>query len=390
MEMNNSITNVNNEISTVLNKTDINEIENNNSTHTNNAQIQSYQDRIDLITKSKDLSENHLKQYESEIDKLLINSIKKGKLFQNQIDYLKLIVSNAQEKIKLIEEKFQSSIKKANYELKEELIKELQKQINYRDEYFLEKNINIFTNPKFKTTEEIKSEFQKKNPKFILYQKEYNGQTIQTYTSGKKKLPSLYPKNQSFSISNNNILNYNNKRLANFNNNNINNNLIRKGSPKNNNKNIIRNYSNVGFDNSVPSSTPKLKKYNRNNSISNKLNNYNINNNNKYDVFNYYIKKKQKRISNSGSKHKRNVKSVKSNKLNLNSSRNNSFNMDSSFNNGLLIINNRKKSNGSQLLTQEQNFQIKKNELNQVLNERDRKRQKFLDKINGVNEKDML
>jgi hypothetical protein len=279
MEMNNSITNVNNEISTVLNKTDINEIENNNSTHTNNAQIQSYQDRIDLITKSKDLSENHLKQYESEIDKLLINSIKKGKLFQNQIDYLKLIVSNAQEKIKLIEEKFQSSIKKANYELKEELIKELQKQINYRDEYFLEKNINIFTNPKFKTTEEIKSEFQKKNPKFILYQKEYNGQTIQTYTSGKKKLPSLYPKNQSFSISNNNILNYNNKRLANFNNNIINNNnLIRKGSPKNNNKNIIRNYSNVGFDNSVPSSTPKLKKYNRNNSISNKLYNYNINN----------------------------------------------------------------------------------------------------------------
>ena len=387
MEMNNSITNVNNEISTVLNKTDINEIDNNNQTNTNNAQIQSYQDRIDLITKSKDLSENHLKQYESEIDKLLINSIKNGKLFQNQIDYLKLIVSNAQEKIKLIEEKFQSSIKKANYELKEELIKELQKQINYRDEYFLENNINIFTNPKFKTTEEIKSEFQKKNPKFILY-KEYNGQTIQTYTSGKKKLPSLYPKNQSFSISNNNILNYNNKRLANFNNNNINNNFIRKGSPKNN-KNIIRNYSNVGFDNCVPSSTPKLKKYNRNNSISNKLNNYNINNN-KYDVFNYYIKKKQKRISNSGSKHKRNIKSVKNNKLNLNSSRNNSFNMDSSFNNGLLVINNRKKSNGSQLLTQEQNFQIKKNELNQVLNERDRKRQKFLDKINGVNEKDML
>ena len=134
MEMNCSITNVNNEISTILNKTDINEIDNNNSNNINNTQLQSYQNRIDLITNSKNLSENHFKQYESEIDKLLINSIKKGILNQNQIDYLKLIVSNTQEKIKLIEEKFQTSIKKANYELKEELIKELQKQINYRDE----------------------------------------------------------------------------------------------------------------------------------------------------------------------------------------------------------------------------------------------------------------
>ena len=77
--------------------------------------------------------------------------------------------------------------------------------------------------------------------------------------------------------------------------------------------------------------------------------------------------------------------------MNNNHSRDNSL-VDNSFfgNNNISLIVKNSSSSTNRLITIDQIPQFKKSDLNIALNERNKKRQKFLDKINGVNDKDIL
>ena len=370
IEMNNNINSVNNDISTILNKTDINNLENNNPP---NALSQSYNDRLNLLQTTLISNKNKLQQFSTIIDRNLTNYTKNN-FDEHQMDYLKSIVKSTQQRIIIIDNKYMNNLTKAKFDIKDEYISQLENQLKIRDEYFVNQKINIFQNSKYKSLDELQNEYSKKIP------------IIKSYSNNQLLPPINYSSNQNYSFLYNKFQNPKLKKIKNT--------ISKAKSPnKNEQKNLIRNFS-QNFKNSNLT-TPNKKKR--------RLSNIVRNNSNKGNLLNLYKKNSplSNRVSSKGHRNKSAMRISPNQKnqnlyvkniptqMNNNHSRDNSS-IDNSFlgNNNLSLI--VKNSNTNRLITIDQIPQFKKKDLNVALNERNKKRQKFLDKINGVNDKDML
>ena len=370
IEMNNNINNVNNDISTILNKTDINNLDNNTPP---NALNQSYNDRLNLLQSTLASNKNKLQQFSTLIDKNLTNYTKNN-FDEHQMDYLKSIVKIAQQRIIIIDNKYMNNLTKAKFDIKDEYISQLENQLKIRDEYFINQKINIYQNTRFKSLDELQNEYSKKIP------------MIKNYSNNQILPPINYSTNQNYSFLYNKYQNPKLKKIKNT--------ISKVKSPnKNEQKNLIRNFS-QNFKNSNLT-TPNRKKR--------RLSNIIRNNSNKGNLLNLYKKNSplSNRVSSKGHRNKSAMRISPNQKnqnlyvkniptqMNNNHSRDNSS-IDNSFlgNNNLSLI--VKNSNTNRLITIDQIPQFKKKDLNVALNERNKKRQKFLDKINGVNDKDML
>ena len=431
---NNNFSNIFSDNSIILNKTEINSTD--TESNTKNTQI-------NKINNNLNSNEQKLKENCLLLEKTILNCINnnKNKLNENQIDHLKLLIKINQQKLEKLENDFNDNLLAGKNEIKDEYIEQLEKQIIYRDELFIEKNINIFNennnkkkfNNKIKTFDEIKNEYDKKLPIINMF----NGR--KNILMGSKSM-NVIPINKYNNYSNNYYNNNNYGNYYNYYNNYYNNNFYNKINqnssfsqsykflnfyvPKfkkininnknkklqysNSTKNIIRNYSqsfknnNNNNNNSVLITTPNKNLNQNNNNNNNKHNRYNSNinnNNNKNYIYGYYNFNKKNITTRFSSKERKNFppKIFNNRNKNNNSSRENSLiensfsNINNNINNNNFISLNRKnnKSSGN-LLTNEQIPQFKKSDLNYILNEKNRKRQKLLDKINGVYDKENL
>ena len=442
---NNNFSNIFSDNSIILNKTEINSTD--TESNTKNTQI-------NKINNNLNSNEQKLKENCLLLEKTILNCINNNntKLSENQIDHLKLLIKINQQKLEKLENEFNDNLLQGKNEIKDEYIEQLEKQIMYRDELFIEKNINIFNNNndnknnnnknnskinKIKTFDEIKNEYDKKLPfinmfngrknilmgsksmniipinKYNNYSNNYYNNNINSYgnyynyCNNYNNFNNFYNKlnqNSSFSQSNNKYLNF---FIPKFKKININN--KKKLQYSNSTKNIIRNYSqsfknNNNNNNSVLITTPNkyLNQNNYNNNSNYKQNRYNsINNNNKNFIYGYYNFSKKNITTRFSSKERKNFPTSKifnNRNKNNNSSRENSL-IENSFsninnninnNNNFISLNRKNNKSSGNLLTNEQIPQFKKSDLNYILNEKNRKRQKFLDKINGVYDKEML
>ena len=433
---NNNFSNIFSDNSIILNKTEINSTD--TESNTKNTQI-------NKINNNLNSNEQKLKENCLLLEKTVLNCINnnKNKLNENQIDHLKLLIKINQQKLEKLENDFNDNLLAGKNEIKDEYIEQLEKQIIYRDELFVEKNINIFNdnnnnknkfNNKIKTFDEIKNEYDKKLPIINMF----NGR--KNILMGSKSMNVIpfnkYNNYSNYYNNNNNYYNYYNNYYNNNNNfyNKINqnssfsqsykflnffvpkfkkiniNNKNKKLQYSNSTKNIIRNYSqnfknnNNNNNNSVLITTPN-KNNNNNNNYNYKHNRYNSNinnNNNKNYIYGYYNFNKKNITTRFSSKERKNFPSSKifnNRNKNNNSSRENSL-IENSFsninnninnnNNNFISLNRKNNKSSGNLLTNEQIPQFKKSDLNYILNEKNRKRQKLLDKINGVYDKENL
>ena len=377
IEMNNNISNVNNDISTILNRTDINNLDNNPT----NAVTQSYNDRLNLLKQTLNLNKNKLQQFSTLIDRNLTNQAKNN-FSEHQMDYLKSIIKTAQQRIIIIDNKYLNNLTKAKFDLKDEYIEQLENQLRYRDEFFLNQNINIYTNSKFKSLEELQSEYSKKNPIIRNYSNNQILPPINFSSNSNPNYSLLYNK-------------YSNPKLKRINN------TSSKVKPPNKNepKNLVRNFSQSFKNSNSNLTTPNRKNRRKNNGHIR-----NNSSNNKKGIFNFQ-RKSSPTTNRDISKGKRNRSAMRispNNKYNNNlyvknlithnnNGRENSS-VENSFvgNNNISLVVKNLGSNTNRIMTIDQMPQFKKSDLNIALNERNKKRQKFLDKINGVNDKDML
>ena len=292
------------------------------------------------------------------------------------MDYLKSIVKTAQQRIIIIDNKYLNNLTKAKFDIKDEYISQLENQLKIRDEYFLNQKINIYQNSKFKSLDELQNEYSTKNP------------IIKSYSNNQILPPINYSSSQNYSFINNKYSNPQLKKIKN---------IIskRKSLNKNEQKNLIRNFSQNLKNSNLTTPTRKKRR------ISNVIRN----NSNKGNLLNLYKKNSpsSNRVNSKGHRNKSAMRispNQKNNNLyikniatqmNNNHSRDNSL-VDNSFfgNNNISLIVKNSSSSTNRLITIDQIPQFKKSDLNIALNERNKKRQKFLDKINGVNDKDML
>ena len=163
------------------------------------------------------------------------------------------------------------------------------------------------------------------------------------------------------------------------NNNNVNNNIILS------NKQGVNIVSNNGYGQIPPSSTNKIfNKGNSNNNANNLSNNNSLKRNPKSYVCNNNINKEQINSSNFNSNKVKNNEKSKRHKsaigvLNVRN-HNNSYNEDDYY---YICNKNNFKYWSDRLMTAEQIPQFKKSDINNKINEKNIKRQKFLDRINA-------
>ena len=426
---NNNFSNIFSDNSIILNKTEINSTD--TESNTKNTQI-------NKINNNLNSNEQKLKENCLLLEKTILNCINnnKNKLNENQIDHLKLLIKINQQKLEKLENDFNDNLLAGKNEIKDEYIEQLEKQIIYRDELFIEKNINIFNennnkkkfNNKIKTFDEIKNEYDKKLPiinmfngrkNILMGSKSMNVIPINKYNNysnnyyNNNNYGNYYNYYNNYCNNNNNFYNKINQNssfsqsykflnfyVPKFKKININNNKNKKLQYSNSTKNIIRNYSqsfknNNNNNNSVLITTPNKNLNQNNNNNNNKHNRYNsnINNNNKNYIYGYYNFNKKNITTRFSSKERKNFppKIFNNRNKNNNSSRENSL-IENSFsnNNNFISLNRKNNKSSGNLLTNEQIPQFKKSDLNYILNEKNRKRQKLLDKINGVYDKENL
>jgi kinesin family protein 18/19 len=115
-----------------------------------------------------------LNEYKTQTERILNNSISS---LQNESeyrsyhgDYLKMIYNTNQMHMKYIEKEYELSLSQGQHDIKDEYIQLLEQQIKMRDDYFLEKNINIYANnPKLLNVNEMRNDYKRKVPKIQQY-----------------------------------------------------------------------------------------------------------------------------------------------------------------------------------------------------------------------------
>ena len=371
--------------------------------------------KIENMQKSLILEQNKYKEIESLFDKIVSISNNKFNYSDIQNDIFNIIIKNGSYKNQLIENKFNILLNKVKQDIRNDYIEELERQIEYRDNIIKEFNINI-SNSKLSTLmkdlETLKNEYKNKidkaniSPNLPIFQITNN---ISIPYNSSLTNPNNYNADQSYGT----IIGTTSKRNLSQLRKKTNTNVLSNKNAKNiiNNK-IPLNYNKVGVGLIKNSSCSKMnvKKFQKNNTINSNLNVNNHSNNKENSPIPPPLSNKIFSKNNINSL-KRNTKSFVynnnniSNKdisLNYNSNKikdrekrhksavnaliinehNNSYSNDDYYN---IYKKNNPNLNywSDRLMTVEQMPRFKKSEINNKINEKNIKRQKFLDRINA-------
>ena len=182
IEMNKDITTINNGITHLINQADNNinkekkpegplkNIDNNtnqifDNENDENSKLNHLKGKMENFQKKLLENQNRFKEINSIIDKVIAISCNKYNYSDIQKEILHTFLKNSNYKNQLMDNKFNNLLNKSKIDLKDEYIKELEKQIEYRDEIIKEFAINI-QNSKVSTLikelDNLKNEYKKK------------------------------------------------------------------------------------------------------------------------------------------------------------------------------------------------------------------------------------
>ena len=444
-EINKDISTINNGISYIIKQTDNSQMNNNNispikeenlkniDNNTNQildnenekgSKLNILKEKIENLQKSLILDQNKYKEIDNIFDKVINISNNKYNYTEIQNEIFNILIKNANYKSQILENKFNNLINKVKQDINKDYIEELEKQIEYRDNIIKEFNINI-SNSKLSTLikdlETLKSENKNKLEKANISQNlpifQIQNNASIPYNSSLTN-PNNYNSDQSYGTiagistkrnlsqlrkkTNTNVVNKNNKNIIN---NRIPSNY--KGANNTNTFALVKNSS---------CSKMNVKKFQKNNTINTNLNinsnpiSNNIHNlkgnspipaplsnkifsknnitninslkrNTKSFVVNNNSTNKDLSINYNSNKIKDKEKRHKSalSGLNIND-HNNSYSNDDYY---YICNKNNAKYWSDRLMTVEQMPRFKKSEINNKINEKNLKRQKFLDRINA-------
>ena len=436
IEMNKNISSINNNLSNLISFTGTkNSKEKDNSNNLNNSNNNNSQEKNNLNEKIEELKKNLCsdqtiyKEFHKKIDKILNSNSAKNNLSSLQKDFLITIIKNNNYKIQMLDIQYKNMLIKVKNEIKNNYIKELEKQIQYRDNILQEYNIDIYSkilnNNNIKELDLLKKDYKQKISKNfhsnfgVIHQTDnnYYHQNIYNTNPNKKNninninnMTNICPKSNNsqlkvnFKLSTNNY-HSNNNTNSNSNNiivNNIINQRRQSHSKLTMGKRDKERDKEKDKENDIDSFRPGSKVNQRHIHIKNRtniqMNNYNKNlkRNNKSYAYkeSKVLPGKNKYIDN-----KKNEARSGSYDYMIAQKHNKSFNEEENFrfkelnfhlkSNSVSNRANKIKEDEGRFITFEEIPQVKKRELNFLLNERNKKRQKFLDKINAGN-KDML
>jgi hypothetical protein len=447
IEMNKDISTINNGISFLINKADGNKdkekmqdgpkknIDNNTNQilddeNDENSKLNHLKEKMDTFQKKLLENQNRFKEIDNIIDKVISISCNKYNYSEIQKEIFNTFLKNSNYKNQLIDNKFNNLLNKTKNDIKDEYIKELEKQIEYRDEIMKEFSINV-QNSKLSTVikelENLKNEFKNKMEKAYLsqnlplFQITNNNNPIPYNNSltnpNNIYLDQVYNTNstinniskrsgtQSRKKANNIIIN---KNIKNANNNRIPSNYIRgsgtssglvKNSSctkivtkkfQNNSNNIMFSNKSGGNANIMPNTGNGLIPLQFSNKIFGKGNTNNINslkrnpksyvcnnnNNINKEHINYLNFNSEKTKKNEKTKRHKSAIGV----LNGHNGHNSSYNEEDYY---YICNKNNFKYWSDRLMTAEEIPQFKKSDINNKINEKNLKRQKFLDRINS-------
>ena len=314
------------------------------------------------LQKTLELNQNRYKELGEIIERLYNTNSAKSECTELQKDFLTLIMKNSSYKIQMLDNKYYNMLNTSNNNIKDDYITELENQIRYRDDIIAESQIEI-TDNNIKNLETLKQQYSIKNTinstgGFRISLPPVSGHSS-FYTDFNKNINSINKSNNNINTINKGAIlfsNSNNSHLEN---------LRNKFSTKpNNNKNglgdfkIKNNYSQyriMNGNNRSRINSPQRKddkKYN-------------------YEKYKYNPNLNTNRIYSS----KKSNRNYLYNYRGLSNNRNHSFSLDN--------CSSRNNSFDSGLLDGSQMPQVKRSDLNSALNERNRNRKKFLDKINS-------
>ena len=372
-----------NDISTInnqnLNRTEIIE---------NSPNLKEKLNQINVLISS---SQGRLEEYSKISDRIISNQIRNEPNEKYHSEYIKNLVNGTKFQMNYLDCAYQLGIVKSQNDIKDDYISLLENQLKLRDDYLLQNNMNIYTNSQFKSLIELKHEYKKKVPNLKTNITSY---TSLTTRSNHKNLPPI-----SRRLYNNNKDNYQLNSAGAYQrfNYKISRSPNQNNHSKNNRVNLVRNYSqNFKNQNNSDVNTP-IKKGNNNH--------YRYHSNGTNSATNIYNYNK-KCTSSKGTR--KNISAIKINNgrvmKNLNKQNsvtqinydNSIIEVDNSTDgcNMQKLLNNSKQILGTEtntgpnsvrLITMNQGLpQMKKSELNNILNEKNKKRQQLLDKINNI------
>ena len=315
------------------------------------------------LQKTLELNQNRYKELGEIIERLYNTNSAKNECTELQKDFLTLIMKNSSYKIQMLDNKYYNMLNTSNNNRKDDYITELENQIRYRDDIIAENQIEI-TDNNIKNLETLKQQYSIKN-------------TINSTGGFRISLPPVSGHSSFYTDLNKNINSINNKS-----NNNIN--TINKGAIlfSNSNNSHLENLRNK-FNTKSNNNKNGLLDF----KIKNNYSQYRIMNGNNRSMINSPQKKEDKKYNYEKYKYNPNLNtnrinsSKKSNRnylynyRGLSKNRNHSFSLENS--------SSRNNSFDSGLLDGNQIPQVKRSDLNSALNERNRNRKKFLDKINS-------
>ena len=444
IEMNKNISSINNNLSNLIsftgtkNSKDKENSNNSNNSNNNNSQEKNnLNEKIDELKKNLCSNQTIYKEFHKKIDKIINSNSAKKNLSSLQKDFLITIIKNSNYKIQMLDIQYKNMLIKVKNEIKNNYIKELEKQIQYRDNIIHENNIDIYSksnmnNNLIKDINILKKDYKQKITKNFhsnfgvihqtdsdnhYYQNIYNTNPNKKSNNINNINNNLLPKSNAAQLNRINIkFNTNNNYYSNNNNPNMNNiiNQRRQSHSKltMNKKEILKEKDKENIkekekekekENDNDTIRPGSKANPRQIHIKNRSNfqmNNNYNKNLKRNNKSYAYK--EPKVSTGKNRliiDKKNE--VRSGSFDaLSQKHNKSFNEEENFNRFKELnfhiksnsVSNRLKVNNDiegRFSTFEEIPQVKKRELNFLLNERNKKRQKFLDKINAGN-KDLL
>ena len=406
IEMNKNISSTNNNLSNLISFTGTkNSKDNSPSSNNENNNQESNNDNLkEKINELKNLlsvNQNRYQEFTKIIDKIYVNSLKND-YSDLQKDFVSAIIKNSNYKIQLLDIQYKNMLVKAKNDIKNEYIKELEKQIKFRDDILKENNLDLSAkmsiNKLIKELDFLKNDYKKKlsknfNSNYDIFNSQEKYQSIYCTNPNRKNSNNIKTCPRS-NISQLNRINIKYKtNINNLNSNTYNqNNLVNQKRSSQSKLIVIKNENNT----LRPNSKNNTRQLNTINKTGNLQYNKNMRRNNKS-----YAYKEPRVLSNNnkglnGRKNCLNKKELMD-VITISQKHNMSFNEEDnihqlkrySLKSNSVTNRINKNNNISDFMNFEEIPQIKKRELNFLLNEKNKKRQKFLDKINAGN-KDML
>ena len=320
------------------------------------------------LQKTLEINQNTYKELGSIIEKIYNTNSAKSEISELQKDFLTLIMKNSSYKIQMLDNKYNNMINSSRNDIKDDYILELENQIKYRDEIISQNQIDITSsNNNIKSLEKLKQDYSRKNPANLTGGLRKTLPPVSAHSFGKDVNRNIIPINNK---SNNNVNNSNKGSVlfSNSSNSHLDNMRSKFSSKPNQSKNLLSDFK-------TKNNNSKYKIINSNSKS--RINSPKDKNDVKYNYENYNYKpnlNKNRIFSSKKNVNRNNLYNFRG----LSNRKNYSFSLDNSSNGNSL-------DNWDGNILNGQTPQIKRSELNSALDERNKRRKKFLDNINSAN-----